>query len=561
MMCLALLLTLGLAQNGEAPTPSQDEASTQAPPPVAEVISTQEGALATLSALRDSREAKLEELQELRDSFDPDTDSELRLQQIEEARKLKLEINQLEDDFKSIATGIDLRTLEMGEEVPIDLVGQLTQFLQPLLYEMRQATESPREATRLSDLLETLDDHQIPLMRTGVENLTALRDAATEEKLSNYLDKTLETWKARLSELENQRRVVKFQLDQRNQDRGSFFESTSSALGNFFRTRGLNLLSAVAAFFGILFLLRLLHQLARRLFRQKPREERPFYARLIDVLYFGMSGVAAVCGSLLVLYAMGDWALLGLLILALLGLGWASKTALPMFFEQIQLLLNLGTVRELERVTVDGLPWRVARISMHAILVNPQLSGGRRRLPLRDLLGLRSRRSPVDEPWFPTNVGDWVLMEDRRPAQVESQTPEFVSLRFKGGSEQLLASADFLNMGAENLSEGFRINQRFGISYDLQGIATNKVMGIMREDVEKGLQDLVAADELIQVTVEFLEAGASSLDYAVIADFVGSAALKYDILRRAMQRLLVETCTREDWEIPFTQVTLHQAKA
>jgi hypothetical protein len=45
----------------------------------------------------------------------------------------------------------------------------------------------------------------------------------------------------------------------------------------------------------------------------------------------------------------------------------------------------------------------------------------------------------------------------------------------------------------------------------------------------------------------------------VIADFDGALGDLYNRLRRAIQRWCVEACTEYHWEIPFTQLTLHQA--
>ena len=53
----------------------------------------------------------------------------------------------------------------------------------------------------------------------------------------------------------------------------------------------------------------------------------------------------------------------------------------------------------------------------------------------------------------------------------------------------------------------------------------------------------------------------SSLDFDVLADFKGSAAERYQKISRAIQRICVDVCNENDWEIPFTQVTVHQASA
>ena len=50
------------------------------------------------------------------------------------------------------------------------------------------------------------------------------------------------------------------------------------------------------------------------------------------------------------------------------------------------------------------------------------------------------------------------------------------------------------------------------------------------------------------------------MDFAVLADFDGSLAPRYRFLRRMIQRVCVDVCTEYGWEIPFTQITVHQAK-
>jgi len=137
---------------------------------------------------------------------------------------------------------------------------------------------------------------------------------------------------------------------------------------------------------------------------------------------------AAQAPKVLVLYIAGDWVLLGLATLFLLGLAWASKHTLPQFFEQIRLLLNLGTVRDNERVVYEGLPWRVGRLNFYTRFTNPDLTGGLIRLPLRALSDLHSRPCTTDEAWFPCREGDWVKLDDDRWGKVVMQTPEMVQV-------------------------------------------------------------------------------------------------------------------------------------
>ena len=52
--------------------------------------------------------------------------------------------------------------------------------------------------------------------------------------------------------------------------------------------------------------------------------------------------MAAVAATLAVLYARGDWLLLPIGVIFLVGAGWVIVKAAPVFFEQIRLILNVG---------------------------------------------------------------------------------------------------------------------------------------------------------------------------------------------------------------------------
>jgi hypothetical protein len=562
-----ILATLVLTASCALPQTQGEELPKQEPTVLTEetadpVVSLETRSLATLDALRDSRKTKLEQLQRLRDQFDPDVDSERRLEQLDLVREIQLQIRQIEYDFESVATGIDVRAFDLGVEQEFDIVKELEGLLEPVMAELRAATETPREIERLRSAVEYAETHE-SLAREAIINLQVLIDLVagpeTELELHDSLLASRVAWDSRLQELINRRTVATFQLEQRLKQQESVLDSAQTVLGKFFRTRGLNLLLAASAFLGIWLVLRTLYRGVSLLARRRSHGERKFYARLIDVFYFAFSGIAAIGGALLVLYSAGDWTVLGLAILLFLGLTWASKTAIPIFFEQIRLLLNLGTVREGERVVLNGLPWYVARLSMSAILVNSELSGGRLRVPLRDMTALRSRHCRKDEAWFPTSVEDWVLLDGERLARVVFQSPEIVRVECKGGSRFSYSATDFMALGVENLSSGFRIRQRFGIDYEHQAICTGAVPELMHGHVLAGLHELVGAQALNSLKVEFLEASASSLDYAILADFKGEVATDYMVLQRALQRLLVEACNAEGWIIPFTQLTVHTA--
>jgi len=82
------------------------------------------------------------------------------------------------------------------------------------------------------------------------------------------------------------------------------------------------------------------------------------------------------------------------------------------------------------------------------------------------------------------------------------------------------------------------------------------------QDLESQLKDLKPALKAAETEEQKIkkEAGASSLDFEILADFSGKVAQYHNVLARAIQRIAVDACNKYGWVIPFTQLTLHTAK-
>jgi len=66
-------------------------------------------------------------------------------------------------------------------------------------------------------------------------------------------------------------------------------------------------------------------------------------------------------------------------------------------------------------------------------------------------------------------------------------------------------------------------------------------------------------EDIKDILVEFKAAGASSLDYQIYLILDGRAAKAFYKAQRLVQQACVETCNREGWVIPFTQITVHSS--
>jgi len=285
-----------------------------------------------------------------------------------------------------------------------------------------------------------------------------------------------------------------------------------------------------------------------------------FTGRLIPLGSIVSSCLGAILAFVIALYFTNDWLLLALALLFLFGIAWTGKHTLPKYFDQTKMMLNLGSVRHGERLIYQGIPWEVQKINFYTDLINPALEGGLIRLPMRDLMPLHSRPNGPRELWFPSREDDWVILSDGTFGKVLEQTPDYVHLVKLGGSRKVIPTADFLGLHPENISKNFRITVTFGIDYNHQDIATERVPQIFEASVQQALLKKVNKEQLYSLKVFFTSASASSLDYRIVADFSGELAPRMNALRDHVQATCVEVCNNNGWVIPFTQITVHEAE-
>ena len=198
-------------------------------------------------------------------------------------------------------------------------------------------------------------------------------------------------------------------------------------------------------------------------------------------------------------------------------------------------------------------------LSVYSVLKNPDLEGVVR-LPLHDMNSLASR--PVSqEPWFPCQPGEFVLLADGSFGKVLRQTIEIVELAIRDSKVQVRTN-EFLGQNIRNLSrQGFGISCTFGVDYQHQPVCLDTIPGRLREAIISRYEKEGMKDDIEEILVEFKEAGASSLDYQIYLILNGRAAKAYFRAQRMVQQACVETCNLEGWVIPFTQITVHSSNA
>jgi hypothetical protein len=519
-------------------------------------IATSSSSLKSLRALIDSIAAKDAELAELAPRLEADDNPALKDAAIVESKKFQEALDELQAQFDSIAGGVEVAEFTDEPPEPVDPQAELMELLKPLLDEAKKATAIPRELEALTQRLEVLDARR-QRAAEAVRRTTTLLDAVENQNapLPERLDAALRAWQNHQKEAENEITVTRHQLEKKELEQKPLLESTRETLLSFFRSRGMNLLLGFSAFALTYAAIRFLYKQVHRLLTRR----RSFGSRLVDVIFQLLASIAALFSMVMVFHVAHDILLLALTILFFAGICWGGIRFLPGYMEQLRLLLNIGPVREGERVVMDGLPWRVNDLRFYSKLSNESLSGGNLRLPIKMLIGVHSRPCPENEAWFPCREGDWIQLENGQWGKILSQTPEVVTLEPLGKAIISYQTAAFLALNPQNLSHGFRVTTVFGIDYRHQPDATSKIPEAMKSHVESGLLKRVEPNQLLHLEVELKQAGASSLDYEVDADFSGDVAPLYEQLNRALTTLLVEASNQNGWSIPFNQLTIHQA--
>ncbi|MCG8598675.1 MAG: hypothetical protein MI807_00845, partial [Verrucomicrobiales bacterium] len=167
---------------------------------------------AALGSITESIALVEKEVQETRKRLEGATETE---QASIEAKLLSLSEKKeaLQADFESIATGIDPTEYE-GELVEeFVLSNEVDALLEPIIGELKELTEKPREIEQLRTELSRWQQRLITT-EAALENLQSISRDEIPQSLTESLGKTLNTWKERKKQAENRIQALTYQLEQ-----------------------------------------------------------------------------------------------------------------------------------------------------------------------------------------------------------------------------------------------------------------------------------------------------------------------------------------------------------
>ncbi len=475
-----------------------------------------------------------------------------------DAANLTAEINQLRTALESLAVGdadtslfsSNTNTQEKNWKEDVALIAQ------PVLESLKEITEKPRQIKELNGLIDN-KQKELQASNEALNNLQAANLSDKRSPLALSINRIEHKWLKRKENAEQAIEIAKIQLATLQGDQ-PLFKTIYDSLLKFLNGRGLTIALALAAALLVWVAVRVILVCYRHFFVNKQEESSRTRYRLAKYSVHAFTAILVLIAVFIVFYERHDVLLLGLLILFIVGLALSARHLLPRYVVEARLLLNLGSCRERELVIYKGLPWRVESINMHSILRNPKLNGVIR-LPLNEITKLYSR-PVVNEHWFPTGKGDVVLTKDNMLLEVLDQNPDSVELRKRGGEIVFVPSATFYEWEITNLtrSGSFGVSISFGIDYEHQSISLDEVPRLLRLNIHKNLMQTDLSEKVQNVEVELEAAGESSLRYWVFVTMHSSAAKSYQRLQRIIHTACIQTCTNQQWTIPFPHLSLVQ---
>ena len=440
MTALILLPCIAISQENStyssvsgaaAQTQIQDEAVD----PAASEVEAQQNTLEILKSIVRSKTTLQQRMDEKKKAMDQ-AGSETEKQYLKaELAELDKQMADAATDFEMTATGVEIGLFVTKKKERFDWKEELLSLAEPGIMELKRLTVKARRKSKLNDELSNYQE-LLPVAVNARSRIESSLIGQTQDKsLASALKGLLPEYKGIESQIKNKVDLVQLKLDEIARQETSVIDSTQDSVKRFFRTRGLYLVLAILACIGVVFLIKLLYRTLIRLVPGYKLEYRPFHIRVLELVYRVMTLVLTILAVIAVFYFVEDWVLLSLTIIFLMGVIWAAKATLPMYLDTSKLMLNVGAVREGERMMYHGVPWRVKHINFHSLLENPDL-GITLRIPITELVGKTSRRCDVHEAWFPCRKNDWVILSDGTRGGVTQLSHETVELVLRGGAKR-----------------------------------------------------------------------------------------------------------------------------
>ncbi len=456
------------------------------------------------------------------------------------------------ENFSLLVTKVDSSSFLKKEGQEVEWDKELKEIFSPIIVELKETTERPRRMERLrSDILYL--EKRLPQIQQASENIAKFLKTVENEKVRKRLEDSKEYWDKQQKEFASRLEANRSQLLQLENERKSLLSSFKVFFDSFIKTRGKSLFFSLLAFVSIYLVFRLLQRIIWKISPIHKSPKYMFWANLVDVMFYILTFLFATGALVAVLFTSGDWLILAIVLLLVFGVIWSARNTLPHLVEHIKLLLGFGPVRQGELVMVDGLAYRVEMMGVYSYLKNPLLtSGGTLRLPLKDLVGMRSR--PYDEQtviWFPCKVGEVVLINGSIMRKVLMISTQYVKLDWYGcDMDEYMPTSTFINSTLLSLAKPFWAGINFRVSYRHRNYMDiiDKLTPFLCEELKK----LPYAEQIIDIDKPWIELGSldeKSMNFMVWIKAEPEVAINYDGIKRAITHICLRAANKHGWDV------------
>ena len=414
-----------------------------------------------LASFANVRNGLLQDIKVIKKRIDAEKSETEKNNLKQELVKLQLNLKTTTRNMDNVITSIDISYLEKNKDKEFSFQKEFFALLKPALEEMKEMTSHVRKKSDLREKIEYYEE-RLPLIEEALSNIARLLKYSKNKSLTKELQKTAKIWHKKQAFMQSELQAAQFQLEELIAEETSITDASQIYIKSFFKKRGLYLTQALLAIILILLISQMTFKAMQRYLPGFKKKKRSFRIRLIELTYRLLTIIMLILAPMVVFYLAEDWVLFSLGILLIIGIALTLRHTLPLYWHQGQLFLNIGSVREGERIFNNGLPWEVQRIDFYCTLFNP-VAEISQRLPLTGLVGLTSRPSRTNEPWFPCKRNDWVLLNDGVRGKVIGISMEMVQLVERGGATVTYLTSDFLDHSPRNLSTNFVLRRVWGL--------------------------------------------------------------------------------------------------
>jgi hypothetical protein len=466
-----------------------------------------------------------------------------------EIATLTARLQNLGKDYGIAVTGIDTSGFFQIKLEVRPLEDELRDVITPIIRSFKGLMGGTQRIAKINDEITYYESHIVQI-KEGIAKAKQVYNTLTDSIEKERSHEILEFWEEQEKEFVTKLNVTRHRL----LDEELKGEKGPSGFSSFIRGTGKNISLVLLIVFVISLLSRLLQRLINRMSPLHKSQKHIFGANLIDLGVRIFTSITILGAVMYVLLLLNDWILLGFLFILIIGIIWSAKDNVVTYGKELQLLLNAGSIRQNERIVYKGVPYNVEKIGLFGYLNNPLLTGGRIRLPMKELLGMNSRPQGENEYLFPTLKGDWIKIGGSL-RQIQDQTPEYVTIISKSGSPRIFSTTSFLGQNFINLSRS-----RFDAAFilNIESKHYNSLLNGGIELIKSRIKEFVDAnayekgDQISAPYVALWDITSSSLKVLVHLTVPPELASSFKGINALIKRATAEVAEEQGWWSPFS---------